>query len=351
MTSQYFSTRELSSLCEVGETTVKRWANMGLIKFHKTVGGHRKFKLEDVLEFISKNNIRLAPVQMERLNVQKKHNDAIDLDTEILIARGDVEALAARLFDSLMKFKKNEVEALLTKAVERIPSFAVIFDNMVAPVMHRVGDAWAKKQITISEEHIMTNLITEAILRTKVRFETQITKSPTLTPALTLLYTNTANNTTFDTQTGGEPAPVVVVEPPSRSVIVTTCPESELHQVALLGVALVCESLGFKVYYVGASVPFKDLELAVDEIKPDVVCMSITNARLTPPIYKRYEGFRKFLQKQDARFVVGGQFFGETKVQPLRADYRVKSCLQLEEILRENFDIDIEPLSDPKTLN
>jgi DNA binding domain, excisionase family len=119
MMTQFFSTKELSELCAVGETTVKRWSNMGLIKHHKTVGGHRKFKLEDVLEFISKNNIEIPPAQLERLNLEKNYAESLDISSEILLVRGDVKGLANKLTELLLAFRKNEVEALLSKAVEQ----------------------------------------------------------------------------------------------------------------------------------------------------------------------------------------------------------------------------------------
>lgn len=345
MVSQFFSTRELSELCAVGETTVKRWANMGLIKYHKTIGGHRKFKLDDVLDFIDKNHIRVSSEQLERLQVQKRNADAIDLNTEILLVRGDVSALAEKLTEHLLEFKKHEVEALLSKAIERIPSFSVIFDNMIAPAMHRIGNLWCEKKLSISDEHIITNMIVEAILRTKARFETSLREEQERNvPALTLLYTNTEGNAhdSAPTQAGSK----------KRLVIVATCPESELHEVPLLGVSLVCEALGFQVRYVGASVPFKDLESAIEEHQPEMVCMSITNARLHPPVYRRYEQFRKFLAKHQVKFIIGGQFIGETKAHPLRADFRARSFSDLEEYIRENYDVGTASQGiDLKTMN
>lgn len=331
MISQFFSTRELSELCAVGETTVKRWANMGLIKYHKTIGGHRKFKLDDVLDFIEKNHIRVSSEQLERLQAQKRNADAIDLNTEILLVRGDVSALADKLTEHLLAFKKNEVEALLSKAIERIPSFAVIFDNMIAPAMHRVGNLWCEKKLSISDEHIITNMVVEAILRTKARLETRLREEQERSmPAMTLLYANAQ---------GSAQDAIPKENSKKHLAIVATCPESELHEVPLLGVSLVCETLGFQVRYVGASVPFKDLESAVEEHQPEMVCMSITNARLHPPVYRRYEQFRKFLAKHQVKFIVGGQFIGETKSHPLRADFRARSCSDLERYIRENYDV------------
>ncbi len=347
MISQFFSTRELSELCAVGETTVKRWANMGLIKYHKTIGGHRKFKLDDVLEFINKNHIRVSPEQLERLQAQKRHADAIDLNTEILLVRGDVSALADKLTEYLLEFKKNEVEALLSKAIERIPSFSVVFDNMVMPAVQRINSLWSEKKLSVADKHIIKNVIVEAILRMKMRFETQLceTQESPLS-ALTLLYTNTENN-----NNGKETAPTAGNRRKHLAMVVT-CPESELQEVSLLGISLVCESLGFQVRYVGEPVPFKDLEVAVEEHQPEMVCMSVTNARLRPPVYRRYEQFRKFLAKHQVKLIIEGEFAGETKSHPLRADFRARSCSELEQYIRENYDVGMMSREvDPKSMN
>lgn len=340
MMTQFFSTKELSELCAVGETTVKRWSNMGLIKHHKTVGGHRKFKLEDVLEFISKNNIEIPPERLERLNIEKSYAEHIDLNSEILLVRGDVDALAHKLTELLLGFRKNEVEALLSKAVEHGISFATLFDKMIAPAMHRVGELWAQRKLGIGEEHIITNIVIESVLAVKTRYEkgllhidkTGSREGVGINVGLTMNAASHNGRKTDDVMSPMMPVPKPVA-------LVCTCPESEYHEVGLLGVSLVCQSMGMEVSYVGAAVPFKDLERVVDEVRPAIVCMSVTMARVRPATYRRFELFKKFLKKRGVRFILGGQFIGERKSQPFEADFRAKSCAELEQYLRENFEI------------
>ncbi|MCS7012917.1 MAG: cobalamin B12-binding domain-containing protein [Chloroherpetonaceae bacterium] len=339
MTTQFFSTKELSELCAVGETTVKRWSNMGLIKHHKTVGGHRKFKLEDVLEFISKNNIEIPPDRLERLNLEKSYADYIDLNSEILLVRGDVNALAHKLTELLLGFRKNEVEALLSKAVEHGISFATLFDKMIAPAMYRVGELWAQKKLGIGEEHIITNIVIEAVLAVKTRYEKGLLhpeKSPREGLGINVGLTMNAVSQNGRKTDDAMPAMMPLAKPVA---LVCTCPESEYHEVGLLGVSLVCQSMGMEVSYVGAAVPFKDLERVVDEVHPAIVYMSVTTARVRPATYRRFELFRKFLKKRGVRFILGGQFTGERKSQPFEADFRAKTCTELEQYLRENFEI------------
>ena len=47
------STREMARLCAVNESTIKRWADSGRLRCIKTPGGHRKFRIRDVLWFLN----------------------------------------------------------------------------------------------------------------------------------------------------------------------------------------------------------------------------------------------------------------------------------------------------------
>ena len=42
---------------DVSESTIKRWADAGLLKCQKTVGGHRKFGLDEVSRFQNRSGL------------------------------------------------------------------------------------------------------------------------------------------------------------------------------------------------------------------------------------------------------------------------------------------------------
>ena len=49
---RYFRSGELARLLHVDESTVKRWADRGLIRCYRTPGGHRKFTSQQIRDFI-----------------------------------------------------------------------------------------------------------------------------------------------------------------------------------------------------------------------------------------------------------------------------------------------------------
>lgn len=62
MKNTYLSTREVSDLLNVTETTVKRWTDSNRLKCIKTLGGHRKYLLQDIELFAKENNITITGV-------------------------------------------------------------------------------------------------------------------------------------------------------------------------------------------------------------------------------------------------------------------------------------------------
>ena len=49
--TKFLTTRQLSRVWLVSEATIKRWADTGQLKSSRTVGGHRRFPLAEVMRF------------------------------------------------------------------------------------------------------------------------------------------------------------------------------------------------------------------------------------------------------------------------------------------------------------
>ena len=50
------SPKELAAAIGVSESTLKRWADDGLIVFSRTAGGHRRIRLAEAIRFIRENH-------------------------------------------------------------------------------------------------------------------------------------------------------------------------------------------------------------------------------------------------------------------------------------------------------
>ncbi|MEI7906240.1 MAG: helix-turn-helix domain-containing protein, partial [Bacteroidota bacterium] len=52
MKTGLLSTNEVANMLKVNESTVKRWTDKGSLRCIKTPGGHRKYKMKDVVQFM-----------------------------------------------------------------------------------------------------------------------------------------------------------------------------------------------------------------------------------------------------------------------------------------------------------
>jgi excisionase family DNA binding protein len=62
MRDRFYSTADLSRMCGVSISTIKRWTDAGLLRCVRTPGGHRKFRVQDVAEAARRLGIDMAGV-------------------------------------------------------------------------------------------------------------------------------------------------------------------------------------------------------------------------------------------------------------------------------------------------
>jgi excisionase family DNA binding protein len=135
------TTREVARLLGVGTTSVKRWADSGLLRCVKTPGGHRRYPRADVETFLSQNQHQAAPDKPSLQN----HCDAWVLK----LSRG---------------MGASEIARGLQAEHRRHGSWFVVADAM-GDVLDEIGRAWARGDITVIQEHIISERIARAIAR------------------------------------------------------------------------------------------------------------------------------------------------------------------------------------------
>lgn len=131
------STAEAAALAGVGVSSIKRWADAGVLACHKTAGGHRRFERSVLERFL-------------REIASHPHCDATGLFSHWIepMQRGDRHALQARLFE----------------ARERLGGWCHVADE-VGAVLSEIGQRWAAGLLTIAEEHAATESLIRALVR------------------------------------------------------------------------------------------------------------------------------------------------------------------------------------------
>src|SRR6266481_1394687 len=124
MTTDVLSTRQVAMLLGVGEATVKRWADAGEIDCFRTPGGHRKFRLRDVTAFVNKRQYHVAETLPAQLTPgEEAGGDEAIAAVEKSALAGDASSLVAQM--AALRLHGHDL--------------AVIFDDVVAPALQRIG--------------------------------------------------------------------------------------------------------------------------------------------------------------------------------------------------------------------
>lgn len=221
------SSKKAAHYFNVNESTVKRWADNGILKCFKTSGGHRKFKLEDLKKHAENNHFQttnLLFVENEQKGktvlIRRNYNN-LNKNLEKYILIGDTK----KTFEFLYTLYFNGY------------TLEEIFDRIVKITMHKIGEKWAAKTLSIENEHIATNTIISALHQ----FENVIQKKKS-----------------------------------NKKTVICASPENEYHETGILCVKIALAANGWKVIYPGINLPFENLSKLIISHKPNLICLSMS---------------------------------------------------------------------------
>jgi len=114
--------------------------------------------------------------------------------------------------------------------------FVNFFDEILKPVMYKIGEDWVENKISVATEHIASNTA-QILVRTIME---QISKKP------------------------------------KKKKILLCVPIGEEHRLGIDVLETYLSSKGFQVYNMGTSIPTESILNFIDDNKPDIIFLSIT---------------------------------------------------------------------------
>ena len=140
-----FSPKEVATALAVSEASIKRWVDQGIISSDKTPGGHRKISLSSVIQFARNKSYSIAKPEILGLSpfVGLEDNTSADF-VQLLVnylVQGNEKRFRSILFEIFLQGK----------------SCAEMFDQVLGPCFHQIGDLWHTGKIEIFEERRATD--------------------------------------------------------------------------------------------------------------------------------------------------------------------------------------------------
>jgi excisionase family DNA binding protein len=260
LSPSYLSTAQVADGLGIGVSTVKRWVEDGILPATKTAGGHRKLLLADVLEVARRHNL---PVR--------------DLAHLTASGRNGTQRNPVRLFEELYKAllegDSTRVRAAIHGAYRNGMSIESLADQVIGPAMHRIGHEWQAGSIDVMHEHRASQLCASALFELKQVLETRAKRQ--------------------------------------RPLAVGAAPEGDQSVLGSLLCQMVLLDAGWDAVNLGPNTPLASLCLAIRELHPRLVWLSISHSVDTEEFRREYAKLHRQTQAADAALVIGGRALTE----------------------------------------
>ncbi len=273
-----FSPKEVAAAIGVSESSLKRWADEGLLEVTRTVGGHRRITLPEAIRFARSKDLPLVRPDMLGLPALSPDEPARKLAPD--------EALR----DLLTSGRTEEARSLLIDRYLAGQSVVDIIDGPVRTAMTQIGSLWRHDGAQgIYREHRATDSLIQAL------------------SSLRQLLPPPAENST---------------------VVLGGSVTGDTHLLPSLAIASALRELGFDDHNLGADVPLDALLVAADEHRPRLFWLSCSTPHARPEDDSLQPLF-DYLDENKAALVVGGAGFVD---EPPPKHPRVTVCQSLAEL-------------------
>lgn len=252
----YLSTVRAAEALGVSVSTVKRWVDEGILPAHRTAGGHRKLLRAEVLALARQGELPRA-------------------DLAVLAAGGaggeeaPLDATAAALLDALTRGAGAEAGSLIRRAYRAGVPIETLADQVVAPVMARVGHDWETARIDVWQEHRATQVCASALYDLKEEVEARAERN--------------------------------------RPVAVGGAPETDPYLLATLLAQLVLLDAGWDAVNLGPHTPLPSLSRAMRQLRPRLLWLSVSHLDDPAQFLPAYRDLYRGAEQQGVAVAVGGQ--------------------------------------------
>lgn len=248
--SRGYTQKDLAMMLNVGQTTIANYEN-----------GTR---VPDVFKF--KDIADLFQVSLDYL-IGKSSPSVVKYEINFDNQLNYSDIVYKEYMECLLNGDKIKAANICLSLLEKGMDISKIYQNIIGPSLAEVGILWEKGVVSIWKEHMISEISLDiiGILNSKYKQKR-------------------INNKT----------------------ILALTPGAELHNIGLKMVCSVFELAGWNSIFLGSSVPTKSVLESINEKKPDVIALSITNTYHIDSTNHLIQAIRQHHSKESLSIIVGG---------------------------------------------
>jgi len=232
-----YSIKELEKLSGIKAHTIRIWEKRHqLVNPERTQTNIRFYSDDDLKKIINVSVLNNHGVKISKI-VGLSLPDLNQKVSELSEAQNSIEIYIDQLVLAMIDMEEEKFEKILSNLILKF-GFEKTIIEIVYPFLEKIGVLWLTNNITPAQEHFISNLIRQKLI----------------------------------VAIDGLPLP-----PKTARRIMLYLPENELHELALLFYYYIAKQCGLRPYYLGQTVPHKDLKFVYEEHKPEFIVTSLTS--------------------------------------------------------------------------
>lgn len=263
MNNTFFTPKTLGDAIGVSQSSLKRWADKGLLVVEKTAGGHRRIGFEEALRFIRDSGVTVVKPDLLGLDSDSFRQEDSDLSP------------SERLYYALHSGDETLVRSLVLNQYLDGRPLHEIFDEDIQHAMARIGLLWHEDISGITIEHRAHDICLQVLADLRFRLPRVFTKGTAIGAAV-----------------------------PGDSYTLPT---------AMVSTALRAE--GFSAVNLGPSLPVDALLDEAKKVKPIIVWYSVSHLKKAHILRTEIKELARELREQNTYLIMGG-----SQVHKLRLD-------------------------------
>ncbi len=261
-----YQIRTVSTLTGLNSETLRAWERRyGAVVPSRDDGGRRVYTQDDVKRLTLLSNATLLGHSIGKIALLD--NDALQklLNENLAFRANTHEGLVSKIISALKVYDIENCEQLLRRGLVGMEPMLYVQD-LLLPLLRQAGDLWHVGEITVAQEHLLSNTIKRIVL-------------------------NLVHNQ-------------IVFSEPRKKILFTTF-SGEKHEFGILMATMIASANAYRCYYLGAELPAVELIEAQKKLNAEVIVIGMVNN----PLVEESEKDFYFLQEhipRDVSIIFGG---------------------------------------------
>ena len=247
-------------------------------------------------------NINKIPEEYRNESTIIKFLDSYDLNFEKSSELN--KSLQDILFEKLKNYELDDLINIYNEYTKSVYSLLDFYEKLLIPVLHKIGDQWAKGEIDVATEHVCSNAAITLI---------DLINQKNLNKKISKISSSSSTH---------------------KSIILCT-PEGELHSIACKTIESLLLEKGYEVYNITSPLPTNSIEsYYLDKINSSIIIISVT---LKENVNSSIRFVQQIRQSFNIPIIIGGnaiKFASKSQIELLEQYNKVYFDLEkLEDII------------------